>query len=86
MSSSEPPGRARATHDDEIGNHLRRTILPDPVKLALFLEWGRPLPGGPAALAALVDKLGDRLGDDITTMRDALSNIQMVYVQMKSKA
>lgn len=37
------------------------------------------------ALAALVDKLGDRLGDDITTMRDALSNIQMVYVQMKSK-
>lgn len=38
------------------------------------------------ALAALVDKLGDRLGDDITTMRDALSNIQMVYVQMKSKA
>ncbi len=38
------------------------------------------------ALAALVDKLGDRLGDDITTMRDALANIQMVYVQMKSKA
>ena len=38
------------------------------------------------ALAALVDKLGDRLGDDITTMRDALSNIQMVYVQIKSKA
>jgi hypothetical protein len=38
------------------------------------------------ALAALVEKLGDRLGDDISTMRDALSNIQMVYVQMKSKA
>lgn len=38
------------------------------------------------SLAALVDKLGDRLGDDITTMRDALANIQMVYVQMKSKA
>lgn len=38
------------------------------------------------ALAALVDKLGDRLGDDITTMRDALANIQMVYVQMKSKS
>ena len=36
------------------------------------------------ALAALVDKLGDRLGDDIETMRDALANIQMVYVQMKS--
>ena len=38
------------------------------------------------AFAALVDKLGDRLGDDIETMRDALANIQMVYVQMKSKA
>lgn len=38
------------------------------------------------ALAALVDKLGDRLGDDIETMRDALANIQMVYVQMNSKA
>jgi hypothetical protein len=38
------------------------------------------------ALAVLVDKLGDRLGDDIETMRDALANIQMVYVQMNSKA
>ena len=38
------------------------------------------------ALAALVDKLGDRLGDDINTMRDALANIQMVYVQMQAKA
>ena len=38
------------------------------------------------SLAALVDKLGDRLGDDTATMRDALANIQMVYVQMKSKA
>jgi hypothetical protein len=38
------------------------------------------------ALTALVDKLGDRLGDETVTMRDALSNIQMVYVQMKSRA
>lgn len=38
------------------------------------------------ALAALVDKLGDRLGDDIETMRDALANIQMVFVQMQTKA
>ena len=36
-------------------------------------------------LAALVEKLGDRLGDETVTMRDALSNIQMVYVQMKSR-
>lgn len=38
------------------------------------------------ALAALVDKLGDRLGDDIETMRDALANIQTVFVQMQTKA
>jgi len=38
------------------------------------------------ALTALVERLGDRLGDETTTMRDALSNIQMVYVQMKSRA
>jgi hypothetical protein len=37
-------------------------------------------------LAAMVERLGDRLGDDASTMRDALSNIQMVYVQMKSRA
>jgi hypothetical protein len=37
------------------------------------------------ALAALVEKLGDRLGEHTDTMRDALSNIQLVYVQMKAK-
>ncbi len=37
------------------------------------------------ALAALVEKLGERLGEETATMRDALSNIQMVYVQMKSR-
>ena len=38
------------------------------------------------ALTALVERLGERLGDDSVTMRDALSNIQMVYVQMKTRA
>lgn len=37
------------------------------------------------ALSALVEKLGDRLGEHTDTMRDALSNIQIVYVQMKAK-
>lgn len=37
-------------------------------------------------LAALVERLGDRLGDETATMRDALSNIQMVYVQMTTRA
>jgi len=39
-----------------VGNWLRR-VLRDPVKVALLLEWGRPLPGDPAALAALIKAL-----------------------------
>ena len=39
-----------------VGNWLRR-VLRDPVKVALLLEWGRPLPGDPAALAALAKAL-----------------------------
>jgi len=33
------------------------------------------------ALGALVETLGDRLGDEAPTMRDALTNIRMVFVQ-----
>ncbi len=36
------------------------------------------------AVAALVDALGDRLGADAHTMRDALANIRMAFVQVKS--
>lgn len=39
-----------------VGNWLRR-VLRDPVKVALLLEWGRPLPDNPAALAALTKAL-----------------------------
>ena len=35
------------------------------------------------AVACLVDGLGDRLGDDAATMRDALNNIRMAFVQIK---
>ena len=41
---SRPRGRL------SIGNWLRRA-LGDPVRVALLLEWGRPLPEDPAALA-----------------------------------
>lgn len=37
------------------------------------------------AVAALVDGLGDRIGDDAPTLRDALGNIQMAYVQIKGQ-
>jgi uncharacterized flavoprotein (TIGR03862 family) len=41
---------------ESLGNYLRKRLGLDPVKLALLMEWGRPLPEG-AALAALVKRL-----------------------------
>jgi hypothetical protein len=35
------------------------------------------------AVACLVEGLGDRLGDDAATMRDALANIRLAFVQVK---
>ena len=38
------------------------------------------------AVACLVEGLGDRLGPDAPTMRDALSNIRLAFVQIKNAA
>ncbi|HWM18828.1 MAG TPA: hypothetical protein VNO51_04020 [Ilumatobacteraceae bacterium] len=38
------------------------------------------------AVACLVEGLGDRLGDDAPTMRDALANIRLAFVQVKAAA
>jgi hypothetical protein len=38
------------------------------------------------SMALLVDGLGDRLGDDAPTMRDALANIRMAYVGITARA
>jgi hypothetical protein len=38
------------------------------------------------AVGILVDGLGDRLGADTPTLRDALSNIRMAFVSIKSAA
>lgn len=38
------------------------------------------------AVACLVDGLGDRLGDEAPTMRDALNNIRVAFVQIKGQA
>jgi hypothetical protein len=38
------------------------------------------------AMAALVDGLADRLGAETPTLRSALANIQMVFVQIKGRA
>ncbi len=47
---------------------------PDLVQAALAID----------AVACLVDGLGDRLGDEAPTMRDALNNIRLAFVQIKS--
>lgn len=36
------------------------------------------------AVASIVDGLGDRLGDDAPTLRDALANIRLAFVQIKA--
>ena len=38
------------------------------------------------SVACLVDGLGDRLGPDAATLRDALGNIRMAFVQVKAAA
>lgn len=37
------------------------------------------------AVACLVDGLGDRLGAEATTMRDALGNIRLAFVEIKGR-
>ena len=49
---------------------------PDLVQSALAID----------AVACLVDGLGDRLGDEAPTMRDALNNIRLAFVQIKGAA
>lgn len=48
-------GRARP--GDSIGNRLRKSVLADPVRLALFLEWARGTSADPAVLAARIKRL-----------------------------
>jgi hypothetical protein len=38
------------------------------------------------AVGCLVEGLGDRLGENATTMRDALANIRMAFVEIKGRA
>ena len=38
------------------------------------------------AVACIVDGLGDRLGPEVDTLRDALSQIRLVFVQIKASA
>lgn len=49
-------------------------IPPDPTQAVLAID----------AVACLVEGLGDRLGEDAATMRDALANIRIAFVQIKN--
>ena len=53
--------------------HLSATP-PDLISAALAID----------AVGCLVEGLGDRLGDDAATMRDALGNIRLAFVQIKN--
>jgi hypothetical protein len=48
---------------------------PDLVQAALAID----------SVACLVEGLGDRLGDETPTMRDALNNIRLAFVQIKAQ-
>ena len=50
-------------------------IPPDLVSAALAID----------SVACLVEGLGDRLGEDAPTMRDALGNIRIAFVQIKNQ-
>ena len=60
----------------ELGAIHLSSETPDLVSASLAID----------AMAMLVDGLGDRLGDDAHTMKDALGNIKMAFVGLKAQS
>lgn len=48
---------AQTRPGETLANRLRKGANLDPTRLALLMEWGRPLPGDPHALARLIKRL-----------------------------
>jgi uncharacterized flavoprotein (TIGR03862 family) len=48
---------AKARGKDTVANRIRKVLGLDPVRLGLLMEWGRPLPTEPAALASRIKAL-----------------------------
>ena len=48
---------ARPRGRETLANHLRKVLALDPLRIALLMEWARPLPDAAAALAALIKNL-----------------------------
>lgn len=59
----------------ELGAIHLSSETPDLVSASLAID----------AMSMLVDGLGERLGDDAPTMRDALANIKMAFVGVKAQ-
>jgi hypothetical protein len=59
----------------ELGAIHLSSDTPDLVSASLAID----------AMGMLVDGLGERLGDDTATMRDALANIKMAFVRVKAQ-
>ncbi len=58
LSAAQVQARlARPRGKASLSNHLRKALRMDPVKLALLMECGHPLPRDPATLAALIKAL-----------------------------
>ena len=57
LSAGEVTARLARRGKASIGNHLRKRLKLDPARLALLMEFGRPLPGDSAVLARLVKAL-----------------------------
>lgn len=60
----------------ELGAIHLSSDTPDLVSASLAID----------AMSMLVVGLGDRLGDDAATMRDALANIELAFVRMKAQS
>jgi hypothetical protein len=60
----------------ELGAIHLSSETPDLVSAALAID----------AMSMLVGGLGDRLGDDAPTMRDALANIELAFVRVKAQS
>ena len=71
-------GRRHQPRDGPVragGDPPRRPSSPTCASAALAID----------AVACLVDGLGDRLGPEAATMRDALGNIRLAFVEIKSR-
>ena len=77
---------AEAPAEVVVVNHVMGLYEPAAIHLAADQPDLRSAALAIDAVACLVEGLGDRLGAETTTMRDALNNIRLAFVQIKQRA